>query len=104
MTRGSLAQRLRRARVRLDLEDFAGAIEATAGTGYLVSRRTFRNFRLRAQFWADEAANSGIFLRVANPAEITPTSSYEVNIFDRRPDPSYGTGAIVGYAKVTPGH
>lgn len=79
-----------------------GAIQATAGTGYLVSKRTFRDFRVRAEFWANHDTNSGIFLRVANPGEITPTSSYEVNIFDRRPDPSYGTGAIVGFAKVIP--
>jgi hypothetical protein len=25
-----------------------------------------------------------------------------VNIFDQRPDPSYGTGAVVGVAKVVP--
>ena len=80
----------------------AGAVAANAGNGYLVSKRTFRNFRLRAEFWADDDTNSGIFLRVGKPGEITPTSSYEVNIFDRRPDPSYGTGAIVGVAKVIP--
>jgi hypothetical protein len=34
--------------------------------------------------------------------EITPMNSYEVNIFDRRPDPTYGTGAIVNIAKVSP--
>jgi hypothetical protein len=33
---------------------------------------------------------------------ITPFNSYEVNIFDKRPDPSYGTGAIVNFAKVSP--
>ena len=27
---------------------------------------------------------------------------YEVNIFDKRPDPTYGTGAIVDVAKVNP--
>jgi hypothetical protein len=27
---------------------------------------------------------------------------HEVNIFDRRPDPTYGTGAIVDVAKVSP--
>lgn len=80
-----------------------GAIQASSGTGYLVSKRSFRDFRVRAEFWSSDDANSGIFLRVTKPDEITPTSSYEVNIFDRRPDPSYGTGAIVGYAKVNPG-
>jgi len=29
-------------------------------------------------------------------------NAYEVNIFDSRPDPSYGTGAIVNVAKVNP--
>ena len=77
-----------------------GAIQASSGTGYLVSKRSFRDFRVRAEFWASDDANSGIFLRVTKPDEIAPTSSYEVNIFDRRPDLSYGTGAIVGYAKV----
>lgn len=80
-----------------------GAIQASSGNGYLVTKRSFSDFRLRAEFWASDDANSGIFLRVTNPDEITPTSSYEVNIFDRRPDPSYGTGAIVGYAKVNTG-
>ncbi len=30
---------------------------------------------------------------------MTGATSYEVNIFDKRPDPSYGTGAIVNVAK-----
>ena len=34
--------------------------------------------------------------------KITPFNSYEVNIFDKRPDPDYGTGAIVNFAKVSP--
>jgi hypothetical protein len=34
--------------------------------------------------------------------QITATNAYEVNIFDTRPDPSYGTGAIVNVAKVDP--
>ncbi|MEP6790827.1 MAG: DUF1080 domain-containing protein, partial [Ramlibacter sp.] len=38
----------------------------------------------------------------ANPAKIEAVSSYEVNIFDQRPDPTYGTGAIVDVAKVVP--
>ena len=29
-------------------------------------------------------------------------TAYEVNIWDKRPDPSYGTGAIVNLAKVSP--
>ena len=34
--------------------------------------------------------------------EVWTDSAYEVNIFDTRPDPRYGTGAIVNIAKVSP--
>jgi hypothetical protein len=50
----------------------------------------------------DTAANSGIFIRCTNPEKVGTDSAYEVNIFDTRPDPSYGTGAIVNIAKVSP--
>ena len=80
-----------------------GSIMADKGTnGFLVSKKSYRDFQIRAEFWADHTTNSGIFIRAANPAKIEATSSYEVNIFDQRPDPSYGTGAIVNVAKVAP--
>ena len=34
--------------------------------------------------------------------KIDAKNCYEVNIFDKRPDPTYGTGAIVDVAKVDP--
>ena len=80
-----------------------GAIVADRGKGgYLVSRKAYRDFELRAEFWADTTTNSGVFLRASDPAKIDATLAYEVNIFDQRPDPSYGTGAIVNVAKVVP--
>jgi hypothetical protein len=69
---------------------------------YLVSKANFKDFSIRAEFWADEEANSGIFLRCDDPAKVSATVCYEVNIYDKRPDPSYGTGAIVNVAKVVP--
>ena len=54
------------------------------------------------EFWADHTTNSGIFIRATDPGTITATSSYEVNIFDQRPEPAYGTGAIVDVASVSP--
>lgn len=78
-----------------------GAIVADRGRGgFLVSRQSFGNFELRAEFWADHAANSGIFLRVQDPRDIRTDNAYEVNIFDRRPGREYGTGAIVDVAQV----
>ena len=80
-----------------------GAIVADKGAGgFLVTKKTYKDFQIRAEFWADHTTNSGIFLRAANPAKIAAATSYEVNIFDQRPDPSYGTGAIVDVAKVVP--
>jgi hypothetical protein len=79
-----------------------GAIQATRGGGasYLVSKETYKDFRMRVEFWASDDANSGIFMRCQDPAKITDESCYEANIFDQRPDPTYGTGAIVKVAPV----
>ncbi|MEJ5988777.1 DUF1080 domain-containing protein [Ramlibacter sp. PS3R-8] len=80
-----------------------GAIQAMSGgsnPGYLVTRNSYRDFMLRAEFWASDDANSGIFLRCQNPVQITDESCYEANIFDQRPDPTYATGAIVRFAPV----
>jgi hypothetical protein len=79
-----------------------GAIVADQGVGFLVSAQSYGDFRLVAEFWADADVNSGIFIRATEPEKITPANSYEVNIYDKRPDPSYGTGAIVDIAKVSP--
>ena len=76
-----------------------GAVVADQGEGYLVSKDTYTNFEIRAEFWTSDDANSGIFIRCEDPKSITGKTAYEVNIFDQRPDPSYATGAIVGVAK-----
>ena len=70
--------------------------------GFLVSKNSYKDFQIRAEFWVDDDANSGIFIRCTDPQKITATNAYEVNIYDKRPDPSYGTGAIVNFAKVDP--
>jgi Domain of Unknown Function (DUF1080) len=77
-----------------------GAIVADKGTGFLVSPASYGDFQLRVEFWADEEANSGIFFRCTDPTKITDESCYEANIFDKRPDPTYATGAIVKIAKI----
>ena len=80
-----------------------GAVQADAGKGgFLVSGDTYGDVRIEAEFWVSDDANSGIFIRCTNPAKIGVDTGYEVNIFDRRPDPTYGTGAIVNVAKVFP--
>jgi hypothetical protein len=78
-----------------------GVVQADTGSGYLVSRNAYVNYELRGEFFADENANSGILVRATDRENISSTSGYEVNIHDKRPDPAYATGAIVGHAKVS---
>ena len=79
-----------------------GSVVADKGNGFLVTKNSYGDFQLRVEFWADEDANSGIYIRCSDPQKITATNSYEVNIYDKRPEPAYGTGAIVDLAKVEP--
>jgi len=80
-----------------------GAIVADKGKGgYLVSKNSYKDFQIKAEFWADHTTNSGIFIRCTDPAKIGAVTCYEVNIFDQRPGQEYGTGAIVNVAKVDP--
>ena len=80
-----------------------GAIVADKGKGgFLVSKSSYKDFQIRAEFWADHTTNSGIFIRIIDPMKVGTATAYEVNIYDQRPDPTYGTGAIVDVAKVVP--
>lgn len=78
------------------------AIQATEGSAasFLVSKQSYSDFTVRVEFWATDDANSGIFLRCQDPADINDRNCYEANIFDQRPDPSFGTGGIVHIAAV----
>jgi len=80
-----------------------GAIVADKGKGgHLVSKNSYKDFQIRAEFWADPNTNSGIFFRISDPKSIGSKTGYEANIYDERPGPEYGTGAITNVAKVSP--
>ena len=79
-----------------------GVIVADKGNGFLVSKNSYGDFQIRAEFWVEPDSNSGIFIRCTDPEKLTAENAYEVNIWDMRPDPSYGTGGIVNVAKVNP--
>lgn len=84
-------------------EDYVVADKKTdKAAAHLVSKASYKDFEIRAEFWADENCNSGIFIRIQDPKKVDPKTAYEVNIFDKRPGPEYGTGAIVNFAKVSP--
>src|SRR5690349_3028131 len=81
-----------------------GAIVADKGkSGFLVSKKSYKDFQIRAEFYAEADTNSGIFIRCSSREKLVgngATTCYEVNIWDTRPDPRYGTGAIVDVAMV----
>jgi hypothetical protein len=83
-----------------------GAIVADKRTSqtpaHLVTKTKYKDFQIYAEFWTSDDGNSGIFLRCSDPKTISSRTCYEVNIFDQRPDPTYGTGAIVDFAEVHP--
>lgn len=84
----------------------AGALVAdklpSTTAAFLLTKPAYKNFQLYAEFWASDDANSGIFIRCNDRTHISANTCYEVNIFDQRPDPTYGTGSIVYFAEVNP--
>jgi Domain of Unknown Function (DUF1080) len=82
------------------LED--GLVVADNGNGFLVSKQSYTNFQLRAELWLEAKTNSGIFIRCTDPNSVSGKTSYEVNLWDTRPEQKYGTGAIVDVAAVDP--
>lgn len=84
-----------------------GAIQAdkSAGKGssVLVSKKSFKDFDLYVEFWADHDTNSGIYIRAKDPTNVsTSTGAYEVQIWDKNPNPAYSTGSLVNVASVNP--
>jgi hypothetical protein len=73
-----------------------------AVAAYLITKESYKDFQVRAEFWVSDDANSGVFIRCGDPKKIGAKECYECNIFDKRPDPTYGTGSIVYVAEVDP--
>ena len=75
-----------------------GIAQADAGkkgeNSYLMTKKAYGDFMLRAEFWVSDDANSGIYMRCPDLNNITDRNCTEANIFDQRPDPTYATGAI----------
>jgi hypothetical protein len=76
-----------------------GVVQADKGNGHLVWKDAYGDFELRAEIWINADANSGVFVRFPDKTKPSSKEGYEFNVFDARPDPSYGTGAIVDTAK-----
>ncbi len=81
-----------------------GAIQAdkksTAETGILLSKNSYTDFEIYAEFWADEEANSGIYIRVMNQKVVNTKAAYEVQIWDK--SPAMATASLMPPAKASP--
>lgn len=73
--------------------------KAGSGAGYLSTTTEFADFDLHAEFWIDDKANSGVFLRCPTRGDITSANAYEVNIFD--PHEKWPTGSINEIARTS---
>ena len=51
-----------------------GAVQADSGSGFLVSPVSYGDFQMRVEVWVDADANSGVFIRCADPQKIGAAS------------------------------
>lgn len=84
-----------------------GSIQADKTTGkgasVLVSKRSFRDLEIYAEFWASEDTNSGIYIRAPDPNKVnTASGAYEIQIWDKNPKPQFSTGSLVNVVAVKP--
>lgn len=74
----------------------------TKGASVLVSKQSFKDFELIAEFWADDDTNSGIYFRAPDPNQVnTASGAYEAQIWDKNPNAAYSTGSLVNVAAVS---
>jgi hypothetical protein len=88
----SLAGWTPRDSARWAVVDGAIAYQPDTGPGFLCTKKSYGDFELKVDFWVDEVANSGVFLRCPATGPIFATNAYEVNIYD--PHPKWPTGSI----------
>jgi hypothetical protein len=81
-----------------------GAIQAdkksTADAGILLSKESYKDLEVYAEFWADEEANSGIYIRVMNQKVVNTRAAYEIQIWDK--SPTMATASLMPPAKAAP--
>jgi len=70
-----------------------------SGRGYLVTTQPYGDFMLRAEFWSDPTANTGINFGVPDTGNISSNTSFEVNIFDDTEQ--FPTGSINNVQRTT---
>ena len=51
-----------------------GIVEGNKPSGFLVSTKSYKNFVIKAEFWAESNTNSGIFIRCQDPNKSRQTT------------------------------
>jgi hypothetical protein len=69
----------------------------------MVSKKSYKDFQVKAELWVAPESNTGVYIRIQTPERPSSKAGYEVNINDQSKNIGYGTGAIVGVAKVEHG-
>lgn len=72
--------------------------ESDGGAGFIMTSDTYKDFTLELEFMPDDKVNSGVFVRCESH-EMSPTSCYELNIWDNHPNQELRTGAVVTKSK-----
>ncbi len=73
-------------------KQWVGSIKS--GAGFLMTKKSYKDFILELEFKPDSTINSGVFIRCTKD-EIDPASCFELNIWDLHPNQKYRTGAVV---------
>jgi hypothetical protein len=91
-----------RGEARWAVSDGTVSVIPGSGKGMLTTNTEFADYKLKADFWIDDVANSGVFLRCPTSGEVNSINAYEVNIYDRHAQ--WPTGSIndVARTRVTP--
>jgi hypothetical protein len=74
--------------------------KTTQDAGILLSKESYTDFEVYAEFWADEEANSGIYIRVMNQKVVNTKAAYEVQIWDK--SPALATASVMPPGKASP--
>ncbi|WP_237701153.1 DUF1080 domain-containing protein [Maribacter sp. HTCC2170] len=71
---------------------------AKGASGFIMTKKSYKNFILELEFKPDSTVNSGIFIRCKNK-ELSMVDCYENNIWDLHPNQENRTGAVVNRSK-----
>ena len=81
----------------------AHKVTAGKGASVLITKKNYRDIAVYAEFWAADDTNSGIYVRAPDPANVnTASGAYEIQIWDKNPNPAYSTGSLVNVVSVNP--